>query len=192
MLMNKWSKVTLAALISVGSLATVAETHAEGSKNPVSATTANQAPNSYIKGIYTLAKQGKIPGTPFVAGKTLISTVHKTWGKPTKGPSAGNNYEFYNIGMGTGAFAFGVGSGDVVYDLRAFGQNVDPNHGIKSLTFSAVISALGMPADIRFSGTDKIYVYHAGEFQLKFVGPMKVVKGKLGHIDHINVYSSRK
>ncbi|MFC5649942.1 YjgB family protein [Paenibacillus solisilvae] len=188
--LRKWSKVSLAAMISLGALATVSPVSAAvGVKTETAATAAvKNSTTAYVKSILALAKQGKVPGSTFVSGKTLISEIHKKWGDPT---SSGNGYEFYNFGMGAGAYAVGVNKKGVVYDLRNFGQAIDPTVGIKSLTFTSVITALGMPKEIRFIGTDKIYLYSAGDRQLKFVGPKTPVKGKAVHIDHINVYSPK-
>ncbi|MBW7456990.1 YjgB family protein [Paenibacillus sepulcri] len=189
--LQKWTKLSLAAIISVSSITAAAQiaNAKAASTQSISSSTVKNSSSAYVKSLYALAKQGKIPGSDFVSGKTLIKDVHKKWGDPTLGPS--NKYEFYNFGMGTGSFAVGVGKGGVVFDLRTFGQNIDPTTGIKSLTFTSIISALGMPKEVRFSGEDKIYMYNAGSFQLKFVGPKSVAKGSIAHIDHMNVYSPK-
>ncbi|SFT04514.1 YjgB family protein [Paenibacillus sp. BC26] len=188
------SKLALAGLIAVGSMAAIAhsDVHAAAAKPDTSSIKAQQG-STYIKTIYALAKEGKIPGLNAIAGKTPISAVHYKWGDPEVGGDLkGNHYEMYNFGMGKGAYGFGVNKSGVIYDLRNFGQSVDQTVGIKSLTFESVIKTLGMPKEVRFTGTDKIYVYHPStKYELKFVGPSKVVKGKVAHIDHVNVYAGK-
>ncbi|NBD26818.1 YjgB family protein [Paenibacillus glycinis] len=195
--MKTWSKLALAGLITAGSVAFAAQPQAHAAsatsaQAPVPASLSAQTGSTYIKTIYSLAKQGKIPGLNAIAGKTPISAVHYKWGQPdTGGDSKGNHYEGYNFGMGQGAFAFGVNKSGIIYDLRNFGESVDQSVGIKSLTFASVIKTLGMPKEVRFNGTDKIYVYPVSSYELKFVGPSTVAKGKTAHIDHINVYSAK-
>lgn len=195
-----WGKITLAAVIAASTLTFIpqgkpANAAAAAPKATVAAAAQSnvQTGSAYIKKIYALAKQGQIPGLNAISGKTPISAVHYKWGEPdTGGKDTGNHYEFYNFGMGQGAFAFGVNKSGVIYDLRNFGESVDQTVGIKSLTFTSVIAALGAPKEVRFSGGDKIYVYHpAAAYELKFVGPGTVAKGKVAHIDHINVYAAK-
>ncbi|QHT63533.1 YjgB family protein [Paenibacillus lycopersici] len=196
---KSWGKLALVAVITAGSVAFAAGPRANAASTAqtvsasVPASLSAQTGSTYINTIYSLAKKGQIPGLQAIAGKTPISAVHYKWGEPdTGGDAKGNHYESYNFGMGQGAFAFGVNKAGVIYDLRNFGESVDQSVGIKSLTFAAVIKTLGMPKEVRFSGTDKIYVYHpAAAYELKFVGPSKVAKGKIAHIDHINVYSAK-
>ncbi|RAP75700.1 YjgB family protein [Paenibacillus montanisoli] len=186
----KFNKLALAALIAVSSTAAF---HSNVLAATADAGFSAQKGSVYIKNIYKLASEGKIPGLNAIAGKTPISAVHYKWGDPEVGGDLkGNHYEVYNFGMGQGAYGFGINKSGVIYDLRNFGQSVDQTVGIKSLTFASVIKTLGMPKEIRFTGTDKIYVYRpARAYELKFVGPSKVVKGKFAHIDHINVYAAK-
>ncbi|WP_308634065.1 YjgB family protein [Paenibacillus silvisoli] len=185
------NKLALAALIAVGSTAVIShsDVHAAAADTGLSA----QQGSTYIKSIYKLASEGKIPGLNAIAGKTPISAVHYKWGDPEVGGDLkGNHYEVYNFGMGQGAYGFGINKSGVIYDLRNFGQSIDQTKGVKSLTFTSVIKTLGMPKEVRFTGTDKIYVYHPSKaYELKFVGPSKVAKGNIAHIDHINVYAAK-
>ncbi|SEN97337.1 YjgB family protein [Paenibacillus sp. OV219] len=185
------NKIALAALIAVSSTAAISDlnVHAATADAGLSA----QKGSTYIKTIYKLASVGKIPGLNAIAGKTPISAVHYKWGGPEVGGDLkGNHYEMYNFGMGQGAYGFGINKSGVIYDLRNFGQSIDQSVGVKSLTFASVIQTLGMPKEVRFTGTDKIYVYSpAKAYELKFVGPSKAAKGKVAHIDHINVYAAK-
>lgn len=185
------SKLALASLIAVSSMAAISQTNAHAAS--ADASLSAQKGSTYIKTIYKLASEGKIPGLNAIAGKTPISAVHYKWGDPEVGGDLkGNHYEMYNFGMGQGAFGFGINKSGVIYDLRNFGESIDQSVGIKSLTFASVIKTLGMPKEVRFTGTDKIYVYHpAKAYELKFVGPSTVAKGKIAHIDHINVYARK-
>ncbi|MFD2613435.1 YjgB family protein [Paenibacillus gansuensis] len=188
---NKFSKWTIAALTAVlaaGTMVSAVQVKA-ASQSPAAVQSKAETGSAYIKKIYGLAKQGKVPGAPWISGKSTLTSIHKFWGKPTTGSGTGAHYENYNFGMGAGAYAIGVNSKGTLYDLRDLGQSIDTSVGIKSLTFTSVIATLGMPKEVRFTGNDKIYVYTAGAYQLKFVGPSSVVKGHVAHIDHINVYS---
>ncbi|WP_219837278.1 YjgB family protein [Paenibacillus sp. R14(2021)] len=190
---RKWSTISLAAAISIGALSAVTPAHAAtpvtAKPSQAAAAVVKENGPAYIKSILALAKQGKVPKTKFISGKTLISEVHKVWGKPEL---SGGGYETYNFGMGQGAYAVGISSKTgVIFDLRDFGQSIDPSVGIKSMTFKSVIATLGMPKEVRFNGNDKIYLYPAGDHQLKFVGPMTAPAGKTAHIDHINVYTPK-
>ncbi|MFC4811852.1 YjgB family protein [Paenibacillus sp. GCM10023250] len=190
-----WGKLALAGLITAGAVTFAAGTQANAASaaKAASASLSAQTGSAYIKTIHNLAKKGQIPGLQAIAGKTPISAVHNKWGQPeTGGGQKGNHYELYNFGMGQGAYGFGVNKAGIIYDLRNFGQSVDRSVGIKSLTFTSVIQTLGMPKEVRWNGTDKIYIYHpSAAYELKFVGPGTVVKGKVAHIDHINVYSAK-
>ncbi|SFI41400.1 protein of unknown function [Paenibacillus sp. UNC496MF] len=191
-----WGKLALAGLITAGAVTFAAGPQAnaaQAASASIASSLKAETGSAYIKSIYDLAKKGQIPGLQAIAGKTPISAVHYKWGTPdTGGSQKGNHYEFYNFGMGRGAFGFGVNKAGVIYDLRNFGQSVDQSVGIKSLTFASVIKTLGMPKEVRWNGTDKIYVYRpSAAYELKFVGPGTVVKGKIAHIDHINVYSAK-
>ncbi|MBP3963005.1 YjgB family protein [Paenibacillus lignilyticus] len=183
------AKLALTGLIAVSSMTAISHSNVHAA----AASASTNAQNDYIKSLYKLASEGKIPGLNAIAGKTPISAVHYKWGEPDVGGDLkGNHYEGYNLGMGKGEYSFGVNKSGVIYDLRNFGTSVDRTGGVKSLTFASVIKTLGMPKEVRFTGTDKIYVYHPSKaYELKFVGPSKVAKGKIAHIDHINVYAGK-
>ncbi|WP_219837107.1 YjgB family protein [Paenibacillus sp. R14(2021)] len=183
------AKLALTGLIAVSSM-TISHSNVHAAASTSASTNAQK---DYIKSIFKLASVGKIPGLNAIAGKTPISAVHYKWGEPDVGGDLkGNHFEMYNFGMGKGAYGFGINKSGVIYDLRNFGTSIDRTGGIKSLTFASVIKTLGMPKEVRFTGTDKIYVYHPSKaYELKFVGPSKVAKGKIAHIDHINVYAGK-
>ncbi|SFS66763.1 YjgB family protein [Paenibacillus sp. BC26] len=185
------AKLALTGLLAVSSM--TALSHSNVHAAAASASAGKNAQNDYIKSIYKLASEGKIPGLNAIAGKTPISAVHYKWGEPDVGGDLkGNHYEGYNLGMGKGEYSFGVNKSGVIYDLRNFGTSIDRTGGVKSLTFASVIKSLGTPKEVRFTGKDKIYVYHPSKaYELKFVGPSKVAKGKIAHIDHINVYAGK-
>ncbi|REE94576.1 uncharacterized protein DUF4309 [Paenibacillus taihuensis] len=196
--MKLTNKLALAGLIAVSSMAAMSHSNVNAASTAAPAQSAAtslsaQKGSTYIKSIYMLASEGKIPGLNAIAGKTKISDVHYKWGIPDVGGDLkGNHYELYNFGMGQGAYGFGINKSGVIYDLRNFGQSIDRTVGVKSLTFASVIKTLGMPKEVRYSGTDKIYVYHPSKlYELKFVGPSKVAKGQVAHIDHINVYAGK-
>ncbi|MFC4810291.1 DUF4309 domain-containing protein [Paenibacillus sp. GCM10023250] len=195
--LRKWSAVGIAAaVIALGTLASVIPAQAAATAKTATTTTAKTAAQAAatndtgrIKDILALAKQGKVQGSDFVSGKTNIKAVHKLWGASE---SLGNGYERYDFSMGRGAYDFGVSSKTgIVYDLRFYFPPTDPSRGLSQFTFNAVIAALGMPETVTFNGNDKIYTYTAGSHQLKFVGSKTAPTGKSSSIARINVYTPK-
>lgn len=139
-----------------------------------------------IEEIYQLAKVGKVPGADFVSGKDLIDKVHQSWGNPDKPLGEGDPYEVYNQGTGSGEFAFGVGRGEVIYDIRYFGSGIDPSVDFSQISFNDIEQTLGKPNEIRKNKEDDILVYKVGEYELKFVGPSAEEV-----LHHISVYSPK-
>ncbi|MBO7743512.1 YjgB family protein [Paenibacillus sp. MWE-103] len=187
--LRKWSAIGIAAaVISLGTLASVIPAHAANSAK-TAAQAATTKDSGRIKDILALAKQGKVQGSGFVSGKTNIKEVHKLWGASE---SLGHGYERYDFSMGKGAYDLGISSKTgIVYDLRYYFPLPDPDRGLSQFTFNAVIAALGMPKAVTFNGNDKIYTYTAGSHQLKFVGPKTAPKGQSSAIAHINVYTPK-
>ncbi|MFC4808087.1 DUF4309 domain-containing protein [Paenibacillus sp. GCM10023250] len=184
-----WSVIGLAAaIITLGVLASVIPAHAENEAKPV-AQSATTIDNGRIKDILVLAKQGKVQGSDFVSGKTNIDEVHNLWGASE---DLGNGYERYDLSMGKGAYDLGVSSkSGIVYDLRYYFPPTDPSRGLSQFTFNAVIAALGMPKAVTFNDNDQIYVYAAGNRQVKFVGSKTDPAGKAATIRYIDVYSPK-
>ena len=139
-----------------------------------------------IKEMYRLAKEGKVPGADFISGKELIDKVHASWGEPDKPVGAGDPYEGYSPGAGRGEFAFGIGRGEVIYDIRSFGSSIDSSVDFSKISFKVIKQTLGNPAAIRKNDKDDILLYEVGEYELKFVGPHE---SRLLH--HISVYSPK-
>lgn len=139
-----------------------------------------------IRKIYQLSKEGKVLGSDFVSGKDLIDKVHQSWGEPDKPIGASDPYEVYNLGAGRGTFAFGIGRGEVIYDIRSFGSGVDPSVDYNLISFMDIKQTLGNPSEIRKNNKDDILVYKVGEYELKFVGPHDKQM-----LHHISVYSPK-
>ncbi|OAB47309.1 YjgB family protein [Paenibacillus antarcticus] len=139
-----------------------------------------------IKEIYELSKEGKVPGVDFVSGQDLIDKVHASWGEPDKPVGAGDPYEAYSPGAGRGSFAFGIGRGEVIYDVRSYGSSEGPKVQFSQISLEDITQTLGVPSENRTNGNDDILVYKVGEYELKFVGPHdKQV------LHHISVYSPK-
>ncbi|GIP27677.1 hypothetical protein J23TS9_28070 [Paenibacillus sp. J23TS9] len=141
-----------------------------------------------IKDIAALAKKGKVKGADFVAGKTIIDDIHASWGEPDRPwqPSDSYAYDSYSPGAGRGTYAFGIGRGEVVYDIRYFGSPMDENQAFNQISFAEIKKTLGKPSSIKTNNTDDILTYKLGEYELKFVGPHKTQR-----LDHISVYSPK-
>ncbi|GIO68855.1 M56 family metallopeptidase [Paenibacillus cookii] len=160
---------------------------AAGSKQPSQATD-TKGHEQLIKDIVALAKKGKVKGADFVSGKTTIDEVHSAWGEPDRPwqPTDRYAYDSYSPGAGRGTYAFGIGRGEVVYDIRYFGSPMDESQALNQIAFSEIKRTLGKPSAIKTSGSDDILVYKLGDYELKFVGPHQTQR-----LDHISVYSPR-
>lgn len=141
-----------------------------------------------LKDIVALAKKGKVKGADFVAGKTTIDVVHDAWGEPDRPwqPTDRYAYDSYSPGAGRGTYAFGIGRGEVVYDIRYLGSPMDESQAFDQISFAEIKRTLGKPSSVKTSGGDDILVYKLGDYELKFVGPHKTQR-----LDHISVYSPR-
>ncbi|MGN7355751.1 M56 family metallopeptidase [Paenibacillus sp. SAF-054] len=157
-------------------------------EQPSSGSKVTRGHEQQIQDIYALAKKGKVKGADFVSGKTTIDVVHKLWGDPDRPwqPNDAYAYDTYSPGAGRGSYAFGIGRGEVVYDIRYFGPGADESTAFRQISLAEIKQTLGKPSSIKTSGGDDILNYKVGEYELKFVGPQKT-----GRLDHISVYSPR-
>ncbi|PQP91089.1 M56 family metallopeptidase [Paenibacillus sp. AR247] len=141
-----------------------------------------------IKDIATLAKKGRVKGADFVSGKTTIEDVHAAWGEPDRPwqPTDRYAYDSYSPGAGRGSYAFGIGQGEVVYDIRYFGSGTDKSTDLSKISFQEIENTLGKPNSVKTSGSDDVLTYKEGDYELKFVGPHATKR-----LDHISVYSPK-
>lgn len=136
----------------------------------------NQKSINYVKELFELAKEGKVPNVPFAAHTGDIEEIEKAWGKADKTEQAGNGIyaTFTNENV-----SFGFNKGSQVFDVRSYHAE------LKSITLQDIEKALGKPASIKVNGEDKIYVYRVNnQFELKFIIPKST-----GKINHISVFS---
>ncbi|MFK4413362.1 hypothetical protein ABH961_001899 [Bacillus sp. RC251] len=139
-------------------------------------TVINQKSINYVKELFELAKEGKVPNVPFAAHTGDIEEIEKAWGKADKTEQAGNGIyaTFTNKNV-----SFGFNKGSQVFDVRSYHAE------LKSITLQDIEKALGKPASIKVNGEDKIYVYRVNnQFELKFIIPKST-----GKINHISVFS---
>jgi len=141
-----------------------------------------------LKDIIARAKNGKVKGANFVSGKTTIEDVHSTWGEPDRPwqPNDRYAYDSYSPGAGRGTYSFGIGRGEVVYDIRYYGSPMDESQAFNKISFTEIKRTLGTPSSVKTNGGDDILMYRLGNYELKFVGPHKTQR-----LDHISVYSPR-
>ncbi|KAF9137606.1 hypothetical protein BGX30_010089 [Mortierella sp. GBA39] len=140
-----------------------------------------------IKDIATLAKKGRVKGADFVSGKTTIEDVHAAWGEPDRPWQPTDRYAYdYSPGAGRGSYAFGIGQGEVVYDIRYFGSGTDKSTDLSKISFQEIENTLGKPSSVKTSGSDDVLTYKEGDYELKFVGPHATKR-----LDHISVYSPK-
>ena len=135
--------------------------------------------------IMDLAKQGKISGCQFVAGKTVFDEVEKKWGTPDKTDwvaAAKGTYATYS----SQGVVFGLNKGYQVFEIRAMGND------IKKITVFQVKAVLGNPQkSLKYPGQD-ILGYTAGtEYKLEFVFPEATANQPDPKLDHLNVLYPR-
>lgn len=158
-----------------------------GSNQPTAQASSTRGHEQQINNIVALAKKGMVKGANFVAGKTTIDDIYATWGKPSRHwqPNDPYAYDTYSL-VGSGTYAFGIGQGDVVYDLRYFGSMSDKSQAFNQINFSEIKKSLGKPSSVKTNSGDDILIYNLGDYELKFVGPHKTQR-----LDHISVYTQR-
>lgn len=146
----------------------------------------NPIHKDFLQNQIKTARTGMTEGVPFESGKSLFEEVTKAWGEPTTKFSNGTNYIEY-AKNGIVEYAFGIGRGDRLYDVRTF---VAPDNTFKlaDISFDEIIKVAGKPVSVTTSGNDKILNYKAGDNTLKFVGPSSTEK--LHHISIFNQKSS--
>ncbi|MGZ7149076.1 YjgB family protein [Bacillus sp. BC08] len=158
-----------------------AKSNNEGSTKPKSDsstkdTVINQKLINQVKGLFELAKEGKVPNVPFAAHTGDIEEIEKAWGKADKTEQAGNGMyaTFTNKNV-----SFGFNKGSQVFDVRSYHAE------LQSITLQEIEKALGKPASVKVNGEDKIYAYKVNnQFELKFIIPKST-----GKVNHISVFS---
>lgn len=141
----------------------------------------------FIKNQLTLGKAGKIEGIPFESGESVLEEITNEWGEPTTSFSNNTNYIEY-AKNGQVKYAFAVGRGDRIYDIRTF---ISPSSKFElaDISFEAIEQIAGKPSTITTSGNDQILNYKFGDNTVKFVGPS--ASKKLHHISVFNEPASR-
>lgn len=146
----------------------------------------NPIHKDFLQNQLKTARNGMTEGVPFESGESLFEDVTKAWGEPTTKFSNGTNYIEY-AKNGVVEYAFGIGRGDRLYDIRTF-VAPDDSFKLSNISFDEIIKVAGKPASITTSGNDKVLNFKAGENTLKFVGPSSTEK--LHHISIFNQKSS--
>ncbi|MDP7989075.1 YjgB family protein [Bacillus sp. MHSD_36] len=139
-------------------------------------TVINQKSINYVKELFELAKEGKVPNVPFAAHTGDIEEIEKAWGKADKTEQAGNGMyaTFTNKNV-----SFGFNKGSQVFDVRSYHAE------LKSITLQDIEKALGKSTAVKVNGEDTIYVYKVNnQFELKFIIPKST-----GKVNHISVFS---
>lgn len=132
------------------------------------------------------AKNGMTEGVPFESGETILEDIIKEWGQPTTEYSNSTDYIEY-AKNGKVNYAFAVGRGDRIYDLRTF-VSPDKSFQLSDIRFDDIKLVAGKPDFITTSGADTVLNYKVGKNTLKFVGPSK--SKKLHHISIFNQAAS--
>ncbi|MGP4107642.1 beta-N-acetylhexosaminidase [Virgibacillus sp. L01] len=135
-----------------------------------------------IDKIFSLAEEGKVPNTSFVAGKTKLEVVTDKWGDVKQSATTENGqyieYPKHNINMGHHE--------GIVFDLRLFTSN------LKKIHFNDIKKQKGEPDKIGYYQDDShdqiILVYQVSpNYQLKWVMPKPTDDKPNPKVHHISV-----
>lgn len=161
---------------------TADEATSEQETTEKSSTTINPVHKDFLQNQLKTAKNGMTEGVPFESGESVFEDITKAWGEPTTKFSNDTNYIEY-AKNGKVQYAFAIGRGDRVYDVRTF-VAPDNSFTLSDITFDEIIAVAGNPTSVKTSGNDKILSYSTGKNILKFVGPASTNK-----LDHISIFN---
>lgn len=142
----------------------------------------SESSETLINEIFTLAKEGKVSQTPFVAGETNINEVKDEWGAPKdKTEEEKGIYEAfpkYNAAVGY--------KEELIVDVRSY------QPALQNIHMDDIKKLKGDADDIRFykdDDDDKIILTYTinAEYQLKWVLSAKDEKDPV--VDHVSVYA---
>lgn len=151
-------------------------------KNPIHAV--NPIHRDFLQFQLKSAHNGMTEGVAIESGKSVYEDVIKAYGKPTTEFSNDTNYVEY-VKKGKVQYAFAVGRGDRIYDVRTF-VAPDASFKLSDISFDDITTTLGKPASIKTAGSDQVLTYNAGKNTLKFVGPSSTKK-----LDHISIFNQK-
>ncbi|MGI6554549.1 MAG: YjgB family protein [Bacillota bacterium] len=139
-----------------------------------------QEEKEFIVQVMDLAKQGKVIGCDFIAGKTVFDDVEKEWGKADKTDyvaEAKGTYATYS----SKGFVFGINKGSQVFEIREIGN-------LENITFPQVKEVLGNPDKVLdYPGQDILGYTTGTEYKLEFVFPEPTADNPDPVLDHLNV-----
>lgn len=138
----------------------------------------------FLQNQFKTAKNGMTEGVPFESGQSVYEDITNAWGKPATTFSNNTNYIEYKK-KGKVTYAFAIGRGDRVYDVRTF-VAPDSSFKLSDITFADIIAVGGKPSSTTYNGGDTILNYKVGKNTLKFVGPTKTKK-----LHHISIFNQR-
>ncbi|MFB4167972.1 beta-N-acetylhexosaminidase [Virgibacillus sp. JSM 102003] len=137
-----------------------------------------------IDKLFSLAKEGKVPNTSFVAGETKIEVVTDKWGDVKHSATTENGqyieYPKHNINMGY--------HDGTVFDIRLFTSN------LKKIRFNDIKKQRGQPDKTRYYKDDShdqiILVYQVSpNYQLKWVMPKPTDDKPNPKVHHISIFT---
>ena len=140
--------------------------------------------NMLIQDIVDLAREGKVPDVPFIAGEVDSRSVHQQWGDPQEVvESANGQYEDFLQQEVTIGF-----QGTKAFDIRSFKANVRKIH------LADIKNIMGEPDQVRYyqdPTTDQIIlVYQVNStYQLKWILPKPSDNDANPTVHHISVYT---
>lgn len=138
--------------------------------------------NAFIDKIFSLAEEGKVPNTSFVAGETKLEVVTDKWGdvKQSATTEDGQYIEYpkHNINMGY--------HDGIVFDIRLLTSK------LKEIHFNDIKKQKGNPDETRYYKDDShdqiILVYQVNSnYQLKWIMPKPTDDKPNPKVHHISV-----
>lgn len=144
-----------------------------------------QSPKDFLHEIIVAAKKGKVPGQPYVSGKTNISTIEKDWGKSK---DISNTKAGIYATYADNSTVFGYYHHSPVFDVRSYSKQ------LHSITLTDVTKAMGKPDKISYYNSKSVHqqisVYQLGnQDELRWVTTKPDDQNPNPVIDHISVYN---
>ncbi len=140
-----------------------------------------------INKIIDAAKNGKVPGVPFTAGKTEISAIHKAWGisKNVADTKEGLYADYKNHST-----TFGYYRHSPIFDVRSSSEKWH------TITLKDVKQVMGSPDNVSSFDSKTIHqqilIYSiSNQNQLKWILPKPDKQHPNPSVDHISVYNQQ-
>ncbi|MCP3739159.1 beta-N-acetylhexosaminidase [Rossellomorea sp. BNER] len=144
----------------------------------------NLSSESLVSRVFLNSKEGRVPGTSFVAGQTEIQEINHEWGNAEKTTTSekGNyaHYPKYDVTVGYHE--------QLIFDVRSFHSELQNIH------LKDIKKVKGDPDEVRYykgkTHNQIILVYHVNEeYELKWILPKPSDREPNPRVHHISVFT---